>query len=71
MLNKYITESRNNRNFKEIYVKQHTRVAFIQTQEKYDKENKNKNSNCESHCLHCVKQYYLAGEGTNLEDEYQ
>ena len=44
MLNNYITESGNNRNFRKTSWKEQTVVAFTKTQEKYVKDKKNTKS---------------------------
>ena len=54
LLNNYITESVNNRNFRNIFIKDQTMVAFTQTQEKDAKDKQKTKIKGESHCFHCI-----------------
>ena len=67
LLNNYITEIGNNRNFMKTYKKEQTGVAFTQTQEKDEKYKKNNNTKRESNCFHYGKQYHRAEDFPNIE----
>ena len=69
LLNDYITESGNNRNFGKTSGKEQTGVDFTHTQEKDAKYKKNTNRKGEYHCLHYGKKYNWASNCPNLEEE--
>ena len=68
LMNNYIAESVNNINFRKVYGKYNMGVAFTQTQQKDEKDNKNTNIKWESHCLHCLKKDYWEAECPDLEE---
>ena len=67
--NNYITEIGNTRNFRNVFGKYQTGVAFNQTQEKDKKDEKQKKIKGESHCFHCVNQDHWAADCPNLYEE--
>ena len=71
ILNNYITENENNRNFRKISGKDQVGVAFTQTQEKGVKENRRTKIKGESHFFSCGNKYCWEVECPNLEEEQQ
>ena len=69
LLNNYITESVNKRNFRKTPGKEQAGVAFTQTQEKDKKYKKKTNIKGEYHCLHYGKKYHWAADCTNIEEQ--
>ena len=55
--------------FRKSYIKEHTGVAFTQTQEKGKSEKKKTDIKRESHCFYCVKQDHWEEAFPDLEEE--
>ena len=66
VLNRYILESINNRNFRKITGKGQTEGVFTKTQEKDVNDKKNNNRRVKYHCLDCGKKYHCVVECPNL-----
>ena len=69
LLNNYISESGNNRNFRKTSGKGQTGVSFNQTQYWYAKDKKNTNNKGESHYFHCRNQDHWEAGCPILEEE--
>ena len=67
LLNNYIVERGNNRNFRKVYGKEHIGVAFTQTQEKDANDKKKNNNKGESHWFHCRDQDHWVASCTDLD----
>ena len=69
LLNNYIIESGNNRNFGKTSRKEQSVVYFTQTQYNDAREKKKSNSKGDYNCFHCGNQHHWAVDYPNLESE--